>query len=326
MKILVTGAAGFIGSVVAAQFIDEGHEVVALDNLLYGHRPAVHPKAKFVHLDLLNETGVRQLFHEERFDAVAHLAGEAYIDESLRDPGRFFRANVTAGLHLIEAMRSFGVNRLVFSSTAAVYGQPKSIPIQEDAPKEPCNSYGESKLAFEKMLSWHRVAYDLRYVCLRYFNACGATERFGESRQKETHLIPICFEAALGQRERLSLFGTDYPTPDGTCLRDYVHVSDIAQAHVLCLNNIDKIEERAYNLGNARTYSNLEVIKTVEKVTGLPVKFVPAERRPGDPAVLEASSERIREELNWSPKYSDLESMVASAWEWRSRNPKGYNR
>ena len=326
MKVLVTGAAGFIGSVVSAKFIEEGHEVVALDNLIYGHKPAVHPKAKFVHMDILNESAIRQLFMDEKFDAVAHLAAEAYIDESLIDPGRFFRANVTGGLNILEAMRSTGVKRMVFSSTAAVYGQPKTIPIVEDAPHEPCNSYGESKLAFEKMLAWYRVSYDFKYVCLRYFNACGATETFGESRQKETHLIPICFEVVLGQRSHLSLFGTDYDTPDGSCLRDYVHVSDIAQAHALALNHIDQIKARAFNLGNARSYSNLDVVKVVEQVTGKTVKVIDSDRRPGDPAVLEASSERIRTELGWDPQFSDLESMVSSAWKWREKNPKGYSR
>ena len=214
---------------------------------------------------------------------------------------------------------------MVFSSTAAVYGQPKSVPIPEDAPHEPCNSYGESKLAFEKMLSWYRVSFGLRYICLRYFNACGATARFGESRQKETHLIPIAFEAALGHREYLSLFGTDYDTPDGTCTRDYVHVSDIAAAHVLALEHIDHIEARAYNLGNAQGYSNKEVIEKVREVTGKPVAVVDAPRRPGDPARLIADSSRIRQELGWSPEFPDLDSMVRTAWDWRLANPNGYS-
>lgn len=326
MKVLVTGAAGFIGSVVTEKLIELGHDVVAMDSLIHGHQAAVHPSARFVKLDLLDEQGMKSLLKEEQFDAVAHLAAEALIDESIRDPGRFYRANVTGGMHLLEAMKAAGTTKMVFSSTAAVYGQPKSVPIPEDAPHEPCNSYGESKLAYEKMLSWYRVSFGLKYVCLRYFNACGATERCGESRQKETHLIPIAFEAALGQRDHLSLFGTDYDTPDGTCTRDYVHVSDIAAAHVLALQNIDTIGARAYNLGNAQGYSNRQVIDTVRAVTGRPVKVVDADRRPGDPARLIADSSRIRQELGWSPEFSDLESMVRSAWEWRERNPLGYAR
>jgi UDP-glucose 4-epimerase len=324
MKILVTGAAGFIGSVVTELLIDNGYEVIALDNLQHGHRAAVHPEARFVHADILDERLLRALFQEEKVDAVAHLAAEALIDESLRDPGRFYRANVSGGLNLLEAMVSAGVKRMVFSSTAAVYGQPKTIPIPEDAPHEPCNSYGESKLAFERMLAWYRIAHDVRYVCLRYFNACGATERFGESRQKETHLIPICFEVALGQRPALHLFGTDYDTPDGTCIRDYVHVMDIARAHLLALEHLDRIQAAAFNLGNGAGYSNREVIETVQQVTGRPVEVIPAARRPGDPARLVASSERARAELGWQPHYAELATMVSTAWNWRLQHPKGY--
>jgi UDP-glucose 4-epimerase len=324
VKILVTGAAGFIGSVVTELLIENGHDVIALDNLRHGHRAAVHPMARFVHLDILDEKPLRELLLEERPDAVAHLAAEALIDESLRDPGRFYRANVSGGLSLLEAMVGAGVKRIVFSSTAAVYGQPETIPILEDAPHQPCNSYGASKLAFEEMLSWYRIAHDLRYVCLRYFNACGATELCGEARQKETHLIPICFEVALGQREAIHLFGTDYDTPDGTCIRDYVHVVDIARAHLLALEQMDQVQARAYNLGNGAGYSNQQVIEAVRAVTGRAVKVVPADRRPGDPARLVASSDRIRQELGWQPQFPELTQMVETAWKWRIQHPEGY--
>ncbi len=325
MRILVTGAAGYIGSVVTEQLIAQGHQVVAFDSLLYGHREAVHPEARFVQGDLLDAPLLTNLLREQPVDAVAHLAAEAYIDESLRDPGRFYRANVTGGLNLLDAMLASGVKRLVFSSTAAVYGQPRQVPIPEDAPKEPCNSYGDSKLAFERILAWYRVAHDLRYICLRYFNACGATQRCGEARRKETHLIPLCFEAALGQRPALHLFGTDYDTPDGTCIRDYVHVTDIAQAHLLALNEIDRIQERAYNLGNGSGYSNRQVIETVKQVSGRDFKVIPSDRRPGDPARLVAGSERIRQELGWQPSIPDLTAIVETAWRWRIQHPQGYS-
>jgi UDP-glucose 4-epimerase len=284
----------------------------------------VHPSARFVEGDLLDAGLLKGLLAEEKPDAVAHLAAEALIDESIRDPGRFYRANVIGGINLLDAMVAAGVKRMVFSSTAAVYGQPKEIPIVEDALYEPCNSYGDSKLAFERILAWYRVAHDIRYVCLRYFNACGATERCGEFRKKETHLIPICFEAALGERAALSLFGTDYDTPDGTCIRDYVHVSDIAQAHLLAMEQMDRVKAAAYNLGNGEGYSNRQVIETVRAVTGRQVPVQDAPRRPGDPARLVASSQRIRRELGWEPRFPDLATMVETAWKWRLGHPKGY--
>ena len=324
MKILVTGGAGFIGSVVTEQLIEQGHQVVVFDNLIYGNRSAVHPGATLVEGDLLDAPKLISLMARECFDAVAHLAAEAYIDESLRDPGRFYRANVTGGINLLDAMVASGVKKLVFSSTAAVYGQPDAIPILEDAPRDPCNSYGDSKLAFEHILTWYRLAHHLDYICLRYFNACGASEQCGEFRKKETHLIPICFEVALKQRTALRLFGTDYDTPDGTCIRDYVHVADIANAHLLSLQNLHRIGARAYNLGNGEGYSNLEVIDAVRKVTGLCVEVVDSARRPGDPARLVAGASRIREELGWQPRFPELTHMVETAWRWRRQHPNGY--
>ena len=324
MKVLVTGAAGFIGSVVTAQLIEAGHDVVALDNLKHGFRAAVHPRARFIEGDLLDATLVGQVLGEELPDAVAHLAAEAFIDDSIRDPGLFYRVNVCGGLTLLDAMVSTGVVRLVFSSTAAVYGHPATVPTPEDAPVAPCNSYGESKLVFERMLSWYQRAHGIRYVNLRYFNACGATERCGESRKRETHLIPRAFAAAMGQCASLQLFGTDYDTPDGTCIRDYIHVADIAQAHVLALEAIDHFPASTYNLGNGSGYSNLRVIETVQAVTGRRFPVGRAERRPGDPARLVADATRIRQELGWKPEFADIATMVETAWRWRQQHPEGY--
>jgi UDP-glucose 4-epimerase len=324
VKVLVTGGAGFIGSVVTEQLVEQGHDVLVLDTLKHGFQAAVHPSARFVKGDILDEPMLEKLFREEKIDAVAHLAAEAFIDDSLRDPGLFYRVNVTGGLCLLEAMVRAGVMRMVFSSTAAVYGQPEQVPIPEDAPKIPCNSYGESKLAFEGVLAWFRAAYGLQYACLRYFNACGATPRCGESRKRETHLIPIALAAALGQRDGLNLFGTDYDTPDGTCVRDYVHVADIARAHVLALEAMPRFGARAFNLGNNTGYSNWEVIRAVKEVTGRDFPVREAARRPGDPATLVADATRIREELGWQPAFPDLRHMVETAWQWRSNHPGGY--
>lgn len=324
MKVLVTGAAGFIGSVVTEQLIEYGHDVVALDSLQHGHRVAVHPGAEFVRGDLRDGEWLKQVMVDHPVDAVVHLAAEALIDESVRNPGRFYEANVCGGLNLLEAMKSARVPRIIFSSTAAVYGEPASLPILEEMPHKPVNSYGESKLAFERMLHWYRVAYGLNHISLRYFNACGATARCGEFHQPETHLIPIVFEVALGQRKAIQLFGTDYDTPDGTCLRDYIHVLDIARAHLLALEKVDTIGAAAFNMGNSEGYSNREVIDTVQSVTGRPIDVLPAPRRPGDPARLVASSARIRGELGWMPHYPALETMIDTAWQWRLEHPRGY--
>lgn len=324
MRVLVTGAAGFIGSVVTEKIIDQGFEVVALDDLSHGHRAAVHPEATFVELDLLDRVGIHECLQDERVDAVVHLAAEALIDESLRDPGRFFRANVTGGLNLLDAMLAAGVQRLVFSSTAAVYGEPPTLPITEASVLHPVNAYGESKLSFERMLVWYRQAHGLRHVSLRYFSACGATQRCGEDHVPETHILPVAFEVALGHRDAFPLFGIDYDTVDGTCIRDYVHVVDIAEAHLLALTNLDRLEERTYNLGTGTGYSNAQVLAMVRDVSGRDIVVQQLPRRPGDPSRLVADAGRIRRDLGWVPKFSDLRPMVESAWAWRSAHPDGY--
>jgi UDP-glucose 4-epimerase len=320
----VTGGAGYIGSVVTSRLIEDGHEAVVFDSLKTGHRAAVHPRARFVEGDLLDRGALVSAVSDTKPDAVVHLAAEALVDESVRNPGLFFQVNVTGGLNLLEAMVGSGVKRIVFSSTAATYGEPRSVPITEDDPQDPVNPYGESKLQFERALPWFHRAHGVNHVSLRYFNACGATKEFGESREHETHIIPLLFEAAMGQRERFSLFGTDYPTRDGTCVRDYVHVVDIANAHILAISKMDELKQAAYNIGSGTGNTNREVVAAVRKVTGKEFEVADAPRRPGDPAQLVASNDKIRRELGWKPEFADIESMVRSAWEWKLAHPKGY--
>lgn len=324
MNILVTGAAGYIGSVVTEVLCDHGHAVTAWDNLINGHRDAVDVRARFECVDLLDAAKVDAGMRVLHPDAVVHLAAEALIEESMRDPGRFYRSNLVGGIHLLDAMIASGSRRLVFSSTAAVYGQPDRVPIPEGMAGNPCNSYGESKWAFERALRWYESAHGLRHISFRYFNACGATERHGEDHRPETHIIPLLFEVALGQRGTFQLFGSDYDTPDGTCIRDYVHVADIAEAHRLALERIDALGSGRFNLGLARGYSNRDVIAAVEKVTGLKIHMQDAERRPGDPAILVADPSSANRTLDWKPGYTDLKAMVATAWDWRRRHPEGY--
>ncbi|MBA3726120.1 MAG: UDP-glucose 4-epimerase GalE [Armatimonadetes bacterium] len=322
MRVLVTGIAGYIGSVVGERLLESGHEVVGIDNLQTGNRAAVPEDADFREGDILDERWLRETVAGSGAVAVVHLAAEASIDDS--EPGKFFRTNVAGGLNLLDAMRSAKIDKIVFSSTAAVYGQPEALPIPEDAPKNPVNAYGESKLMFERTLAWYGRAYGVRHVSLRYFNACGATEERGEFRLKETHIIPLLIEVVLGKRTKFSLYGTDYPTPDGTCVRDYIHIADIADAHILALESIESRNGGAYNMGNGEGYSNQQVIETVRKVTGHALLYANADRRAGDPATLVASSAKIRDELGWTPRYPDLETMVATAWSWRRAHPGGY--
>ena len=316
MHILVTGAAGYIGSIVTEVLIAQGHSVVAFDNLQTGHQAAVHPKAVFVQADLADREALDRVFREHDLNAVIHMAAETLISQSMTDPGRFFAANVHYGMNLLDAMRSYRVQRLIFSSTAAVYGEPSEIPISEEAVGRPLNPYGESKLMFERTLEWYHRAYGLRYISLRYFNAAGASENFGEAHEPETHLIPLVLEVALERKEEVKVYGTDYDTPDGTCIRDYIHVVDLARAHVLALENLDSRKARVYNLGNGDGYSVFQVIETARQVTGHSLPARPVGRRPGDPARLTASSARIRSELGWVPDYSDLRTIIETAWRW----------
>jgi UDP-glucose 4-epimerase len=324
MKILVTGGAGYIGCVVTEELIKAGHQAVVYDNLSYGHRDAVHPAAQFIEGDLLETDTLRSVFREHEIQAVMHMAAFALVGESVTHPAKYYHNNVVGGLSLLNAMRDCDVKRLVFSSTCATYGEPARVPIDESLPNNPTNPYGESKLAFERSLKWFEGAYGLRYASLRYFNAAGATERCGEMHNPETHLIPLVLQAAAGSRAEVQIFGEDYPTRDGTCVRDYIHIVDLARAHILALGMLDQ-RSAIYNLGcGGDGYTVREVIDTAREITGREIKARVAPRRAGDPAVLIASSEKIRRELRWEPKYQDLRLIIQSAWDWLAKNPRGY--
>ena len=324
MKILVTGGAGYVGSVVAEELVKQGYEVVVLDNLQQGHREAVPEGAEFVQADISDRTATVQVFQRHTIDAVMHMAAETVIEYSMSDPKRFFHSNLVCPLELLEVMFEHDVHKLIFSSTAAVYGIPTVTPIEEGHSKIPVNSYGESKLMFERILEWYGKAYGLRYISLRYFNAAGASETLGEDHHPETHLIPNILKAALGTNSLVNIFGTDYPTKDGTCVRDYVHVTDIARAHILALKNLDVMSGKAYNLGNGEGYSVLEVAETARRITGANIATKMCPRRPGDPAALVASSRLVSKELGWKPEFPDLGSIVETAWRWQRKHPKGY--
>ena len=324
MKVLVTGGAGYIGSVVAERLLGRGNTVVVLDSLVRGHRMAIPTEAEFIRGDLRDRDWLIRTVADVRPDAVAHLAGEALVGESATDPAKFFDVNVHGGLNLLDAMVNAEVNRLVFSSTAAVYGEPVSVPITEDAPRVPVNAYGASKWSFEQMLPWYAAAYGLRHISFRYFNACGATVERGEFHVPETHLIAILLEVALGLRDEIQLFGDDYETPDGTCIRDYIHVSDIADAHVLALSLIDELDSGAFNLGTGTGFSNRDVIESVRRVTEHSIPVVPAPRRTGDPAQLVASAARATDVFGWRPAYPTLDAMVETAWAWRKDRLQPY--
>jgi UDP-glucose 4-epimerase len=324
MRVLVTGGAGYIGSVVTEELVNDGHEAVVYDNLSKGHRGAVADGAHFVQADLMDTATLRDTLQQHRIEAVIHMAADSLVGESVEHPAKYFRNNLVAGLNLLDAMRDAGVGRFVFSSTAATYGEPAKQPIEESDPTQPTNPYGESKLAFERSLHWYENAYGLRYVSLRYFNAAGATEKCGEIHNPETHLIPIVLQAAAGRREHVTIYGDDYPTRDGTCVRDYIHVVDLARAHILALGVVGE-RSAIYNLGcGGDGYSVREVIETATAVTGREVPVKVGARRPGDPAVLIASSERITNELDWRPAFQDLRVIIESAWKWMQAHPNGY--
>jgi UDP-glucose 4-epimerase len=325
-RILVTGGAGYIGSVVVAQLLERGYEPIVFDDLSHGHREALPAAAKLVTGDIADRAALDNVFAEYEPQAVMHFAAFIEAGESMQRPEKYFRNNTANTLTLLETVLAHGVKRFVFSSTAALYGTPEKTPIEETAPLQPTNAYGESKLLVEQMLDWLHRIHGLRYSSLRYFNAAGARGEQGEDHHPESHLIPIALQVALGVRQELAIFGTDYPTPDGTCVRDYVHVSDLAGAHLLVLEALKEKQRLIYNLGNGRGFSVREVIETVRGVTGHAIPARESPRRPGDPAVLVASSEKIKLELGWKPQYADLESIVRSAWDWRRARPNGYAR
>jgi UDP-glucose 4-epimerase len=325
MRILVTGGAGYIGSVVTEELVNNGHDVVVYDSLYKGHRAAVVEGAAFVQAELSDINTLRRTLLEHRVEAVIHMAADSLVGESTVAPAKYYQNNVSIGLTLLEAMRECSVHGLVFSSTAAIFGEPDTQPIEENDPTSPTNPYGESKLAFEKALRWYEVAYELRYVSLRYFNAAGASVRFGECHHPETHLIPLVLQAALGTIPEISVHGNDYPTRDGTCVRDYIHVVDLARAHILALSVLQE-RSAVYNLGcGGEGYTVREVVEAAGAVTGvdIPIRF--GARRAGDPATLIASSDKIKHELNWQPQFQDLREIIRSAWIWMKQHPTGYD-
>jgi len=324
LRVLVAGGCGYIGSVVAESLLTAGHEVVVYDSLVTGHRSAVPEAAVFVRGDLADAEALDNLFSRYDFDAVMHFAAFIQAGESMEKPGLYFQNNVCNSLRLIEKVAQRGVKRFVFSSTAAVYGEPKDGLISEDDPLAPANTYGETKLMIERMLHWYGEIYGLRYAALRYFNAAGAAGARGEDHLPETHLIPLVLQVPLGKREHIRIYGSDYPTPDGTCIRDYIHIADLASAHLLALEALGERPNLTYNLGNGKGYSVREVIDVAREVTGHPIPAVEVPRRPGDAPVLVASSERISRVLGWQPRYPALVDIVRSAWAWHSAHPNGY--
>jgi len=321
MKILVVGGAGYIGSVCAQLLLDGGHEVTVFDNLSEGHRAAIDSRAEFIKCDLEDRESVERLLVRRQPEAVMHFAANALVGESMENPSKYFRNNVANGVNLLDAMIAAGARKLIFSSTCAIFGPPDRVPIDESMPARPINPYGESKLAFEKILRWYDEIHGLKFVSLRYFNAAGASEKFGEDHRVETHLIPNVLKVALGEKTHVEIFGTDYETPDGTCIRDYIHIIDLAQAHILAL---DASQSGYYNLGTGGGSSVREVIDACRKVTGRKIDIVEKPRRAGDPPRLIASSQKIKSELGWQPQFQDLDVIIESAWKWHQKFPRGY--
>ena len=328
MKILVLGGAGYIGSHTVYALEESGHDVVIIDNLETGHIEAVHPAAKFYKGDLRDKAFVDQVLDEEKdIDAVIHFAANSLVGESMVDPLKYYDNNLCGTKTMLESMVAHGIDKIVFSSTAATYGMPEKIPILESDKTEPINPYGETKLSMEKMFKWVGKAHDLRFVSLRYFNAAGAhiSGEIGEAHNPETHLIPLILQVPNGKRKYISMFGTDYDTKDGTCVRDYIHVTDLAQAHILAVEYlVNGGESDIFNVGNGVGFTVKEVIETARKVTGLPIRAIEEERRPGDPDVLIASSQKAKDILGWKPKLNSLEDIISTAWKWHSSHPNGY--
>jgi UDP-glucose 4-epimerase len=323
MRIFVSGGAGYIGSAAAEVLRDAGHDVTVYDSLVTGYRAAVPESVRFIEADLGQADALQAAISSQPFDAVMHFAGFIEAGESMRDPGKFFHNNVSLSMALIDACMRNGVESFVFSSSAAVYASSDE-PLSEESPFRPASVYGQTKLMIEEVLEWYRRVHGLRYAALRYFNASGAMRGRGEAHDPESHLIPLVLQVALGMREDAKVFGTDYPTPDGTCIRDYVHISDLIDAHLLALEALEKKDRLIFNIGNGAGYSVREVIETARKVTGHPIPSVDSPRRPGDAPRLVASADRIRGELGWEPKFPDLDTIIASAWDWHSSHPNGY--
>ncbi len=327
MKILVTGGAGYIGSVAVEQLIEDGAKVIVFDNLFQGHLDAVHPDAIFIKGDLADKSAIEAAISQHKPDGVMHFASYTLVGESVQKPFLYLRDNITNGLNLLESATQHGVKAFILSSTANLFDDPEQIPIAETERIVPGSPYGESKHILERYLHWMDKLYGMKYACLRYFNACGATEIRGEDHDPETHLIPLVLEVALGKREKIVIFGDDYETPDGSCVRDYIHVVDLAKAHILAMKALlDGGESRKYNLGNGRGYSNLEVVQTAREVTGHPIPSEIGARRAGDPAILIASSEGINHDLGWKPIYPDLKTIIKMAWNWHVAHPDGYEK
>lgn len=324
-NILVTGGAGYIGSVCSMKLLEQGHRVTVVDDLSTGHAAAVAHGAVLYECDIADRQSLRHLLASDRFDAVFHFAAKALIPESVSNPGVFFDSNVAASIALLETIRAAGISRFVFSSSAAVYGNPAVASIDEDHPKNPVNAYGETKLMLERVLQWYAAAYGWTVVAFRYFNACGGTETVGEDHQPETHIVPLLLQSASGERDSFEIFGSDYPTPDGTCLRDYVHVEDIADAHLSALNVTEPSRMSVYNIGVGASYSVLQICRAVEDELGRELKFKYGARRAGDPAILCANPQRLMKELGWKPLRSDLRTIVRSAWQWKEQHPRGYH-
>ncbi len=323
MNILVTGGAGYIGSVMVEQAILSGHRVVVYDSLELGHRAAVHPEAIFVQGFVQDKEALVKTFREHEIEAVIHMASYIIVSESVKSPQKYFQNNISTSLILLDAMLEADVKKIVFSSTAAVYDLIPVMPIKEDSPLRPNNPYGETKLAFERALKWYADAYGIRYAIMRYFNAAGASEKYGEDHHLETHLIPLILQVASGKMEQIKIYGEDYDTPEGTCSRDYVHVMDLAQAHMLALTVLEKKNE-IYNLGYSNGYSVAEVVEMARQVTGCRIPTERAERRAGNPPILIANSDKATLELGWMPQHSELDNIIQSAWKWRQVNPNGY--
>jgi len=321
MNVFVTGGAGYIGSICTEELLNAGHNVTVYDDLSEGHRSAVDGRARFVLGRPEEDNHIPKAVQDARPEAIVHFAANALVGESMTNPGKYFRNNVANGLKLLDAALAAGVKKFVFSSTCATYGPPERSVLTEELPQRPINPYGESKLMFERMLHWYHEAHRLEFVVFRYFNAAGASEKFGEHHRTETHLIPNVLKVSLGQATHCEIFGTDYPTPDGTCIRDYIHIVDLAQAHMLALA---PGAQGFYNLGNGDGYSVRQVIQTCETVTGKKIRAIEKPRRPGDPPMLVASAEKAFRELNWKPRYPKLQQIVATAWEWHRTHPQGY--